>query len=57
MAAMPNGDTITLDCIRLGTVEIALTDARLGIPDEIILKFFSPMFTTKAHGMGFGLVI
>ena len=29
----------------------------MGIPDEALPKLFSPLSTTKAQGMGFGLAI
>ncbi len=56
--AMPNGGTITLSCIqKAGSVEITFADTGTGIPEEIMPKIFSPLFTTKAQGMGFGLSI
>jgi signal transduction histidine kinase len=56
--AMPKGGTITLSCIQKdGNVEIAFADTGEGIPEEIMPKIFSPLFTTKAQGMGFGLSI
>jgi signal transduction histidine kinase len=39
------------------TVEIVLADTGAGISEEIISNIFSPLFTTKAQGMGFGLAI
>jgi PAS domain S-box-containing protein len=56
--AMPNGGTITLSCIQKdGRIEITFADTGTGIPEEIMPKIFSPLFTTKAQGMGFGLSI
>jgi PAS domain S-box-containing protein len=56
--AMPKGGTITLSCIQKdGNVEITFADTGEGIPEEIMPKIFSPLFTTKAQGMGFGLSI
>jgi PAS domain S-box-containing protein len=56
--AMPNGGTIILSCIQKdGRVEITFSDTGTGIPKEIMPKVFSPLFTTKAQGMGFGLSI
>lgn len=40
-----------------GKVEIAFADTGTGIPEEVLPKIFSPLFTTKAQGMGFGLAI
>ncbi len=37
--------------------EIEFADTGVGIPEEILSKIFSPLFTTKAKGMGFGLPI
>jgi PAS domain S-box-containing protein len=38
-------------------VEIAFADTGSGISDETLKKIFTPLFTTKAQGMGFGLAI
>ena len=38
-------------------VEIAFADTGTGIPEETLPKLFTPLFTTKAQGMGFGLAI
>jgi signal transduction histidine kinase len=38
-----------------GGLEISFADTDIGISDEISPKLFSPIFTTKAQGMGFGL--
>ncbi|MGD0643911.1 MAG: PAS domain S-box protein [Candidatus Bathyarchaeia archaeon] len=40
-----------------GCFEISFEDTGAGISDEILPKLFSPLFTTKAQGMGFGLAI
>ena len=56
--AMPNGGTITISCKQANDkFEITFADTGTGIPEEIIPKIFSPLFTTKAQGMGFGLSI
>ncbi len=56
--AMPNGGIITLSCTQKdGRVEITFADTGTGISEEIMPKIFSPLFTTKAQGMGFGLSI
>ena len=36
---------------------ISFEDTGVGIPEETLQKLFSPLFTTKAQGMGFGLAI
>ena len=38
-------------------MEISFSDNGEGIPEEVLPKLFSPLFTTKAQGMGFGLAI
>ena len=38
-------------------IEITFADTGKGIPAEILPKLFTPLFTTKAQGMGFGLAI
>ncbi len=56
--AMPEKGTLeitnrqTRDC-----VEIAFADTGTGIPAETLHWLFTPLFTTKAQGMGFGLAI
>jgi signal transduction histidine kinase len=40
-----------------GNVEIAFADTGIGIPENIMAKLFTPLTTTKAQGMGFGLAI
>ena len=42
---------------RSNLVEIAFADTGKGIPAEVLPKLFTPLFTTKAQGMGFGLAI
>jgi PAS domain S-box-containing protein len=56
--AMPNGGTITINCKQVdNSIEITFADTGSGITDEILPKLFSPLLTTKAQGMGFGLAI
>jgi signal transduction histidine kinase len=56
--AMPNGGTVTIKSKEVnGNIQISVTDTGTGIPDEILPKLFSPLVTTKAQGMGFGLAI
>jgi PAS domain S-box-containing protein len=56
--AMPKGGKLTLKSKRSKTnVEFTFTDAGIGIPKEVVEKIFTPLFTTKAKGMGFGLPI
>lgn len=54
--AMPNGGTIEIDLKTDSTTcEINIKDTGIGIPPENLEKVFSPFFTTKANGNGFGL--
>jgi two-component system sporulation sensor kinase A len=56
--AMPNGGKITIESKKVnGNLEISFADTGAGICDEILPKLFSPLLTTKAQGMGFGLAI
>jgi signal transduction histidine kinase len=56
--AMPNGGKLTL-LARRNAEEFILTieDTGAGIPQDLHKKLFTPMFTTKAKGQGFGLVV
>ncbi len=40
-----------------GTIEICVRDNGYGLSEEILLRLFSPFFTTKQNGMGMGLAI
>ena len=55
--AMPNGGKLTIDGKVNCNLEISFEDTGTGISDEVMPKLFSPLFTTKAQGMGFGLAI
>ena len=56
--AMPSEGTLEIkSAISNDNVEIAFKDNGTGIAEEILPKIFSPLFTTKAQGMGFGLAI
>ena len=56
--AMPNGGTLTVHAYKeaINTV-IAVKDTGVGIPETIRGKLFTPMFTTKSKGQGFGLAV
>ena len=57
--AMPEGGKLSVS----GQVDsekqisIAIQDTGVGIPDEIKSKIFTPLFTTKPRGQGFGLAV
>jgi len=56
MQAMPEGGEIILEALQSkGYAIIKVTDTGIGIPSENLSKLFSPFFTTKATGHGFGL--
>jgi signal transduction histidine kinase/DNA-binding LacI/PurR family transcriptional regulator len=56
-ACQPDGGTVTVKLISAagGFTELTVADTGCGIPEEIILKIFDPMFTTKPFGEGTGL--
>jgi len=56
--AMPKGGKLTIKTKKTDyTLEIAFTDTGIGMPKNIVEKLWTPLFTTKAKGMGFGLPI
>ncbi len=58
--AMPKGGQLTIHAfIDKKTKEAVLTveDTGVGIPENIKDKLFTPMFTTKSKGQGFGLAV
>ncbi|MCW4004740.1 MAG: PAS domain S-box protein [Candidatus Bathyarchaeota archaeon] len=56
--AMPQGGTLKVKSARRGDcVRISFTDTGVGIPKEELSKLFTPLVTTKAQGMGFGLAV
>ncbi|MGB9960283.1 MAG: GAF domain-containing protein [Candidatus Bathyarchaeales archaeon] len=58
MEAMPNGGTLTIKSRkRSGTIEFKFTDTGVGMSEEVLKKLWTPLFTTKAKGMGFGLAV
>jgi signal transduction histidine kinase len=56
--AMPNGGTVTIRSKKDGSrVVFTLVDNGEGMSRETLKKLWTPLFTTKAKGMGFGLSI
>ena len=54
--AMPQGGELTVKAqSNRSEVSISVEDTGGGIPDHIKPKLFTPLFTTKAKGQGFGL--
>jgi two-component system, chemotaxis family, CheB/CheR fusion protein len=56
--AMPNGGKLTINaCYQKDKAVITVTDSGVGIPEEVKPKLFTPLFTTKSKGQGFGLAV
>ena len=58
--AMPNGGALTVKSTRdkqSGELVLSVEDTGVGIPDDVKDKLFTPMFTTKSKGQGFGLAV
>jgi PAS domain S-box-containing protein len=56
--AMPQGGTLTVRSREAeGNLEFAFSDTGMGMPKETLQKICTPLFTTKAKGMCFGLPI
>ncbi len=56
--AMPHGGKLTIHSfIEANDVIISVKDTGVGIPEAVKGKLFTPMFTTKAKGQGFGLAV
>jgi signal transduction histidine kinase len=54
--AMPEGGILRIGSTSLnGNVTFRLSDTGVGIPQELLCKVWSPLFTTKAKGMGLSL--
>jgi PAS domain S-box-containing protein len=56
--AMSHGGTLEISSKReTDWVELIFSDTGEGMSEETLAKIFTPLFTTKAQGMGFGLAI
>jgi len=56
--AMPEGGSLNFSAKPVaGGVELSVADTGEGIAPEHMQKLFQPLFTTKAKGMGLGLVV
>ncbi|MEM2879958.1 MAG: PAS domain S-box protein [Candidatus Bathyarchaeia archaeon] len=56
--AMPKGGTLTIKSMKKGdSVVFTVSDTGVGMTKEVMEKLWTPLFTTKAKGMGFGLAI
>jgi signal transduction histidine kinase len=56
--AMPEGGKLSVHARREGDdYVITVKDTGMGIPEEARSKLFTPLFTTKSKGQGFGLAV
>ncbi len=56
--AMPNGGALALLAhLESSGVAISVQDTGEGVPEDIRPKLFTPLFTTKSKGQGFGLAV
>ncbi len=57
--AMPDGGKLTLigQVNGEGQVSVTVQDTGVGIPEAIKNQIFTPLFTTKPRGQGFGLAV
>ena len=57
--AMPQGGELSIiaKADAKGQVKIIVEDTGVGIPEELKPKIFTPLFTTKPKGQGFGLAV
>jgi PAS domain S-box-containing protein len=56
--AMPNGGQLMVTSRNSrDSVEVSFADTGIGIPADELAKIWTPLHTTKARGMGLGLVI
>ena len=56
--AMPDGGKLEIRALRdLNDVVVTVEDSGVGVPEEAKSKLFTPLFTTKSKGQGFGLAV
>ena len=56
--AMPDGGNLSIYAYReTSDIVITIEDTGVGIPDETKPKLFTPLFSTKSKGQGFGLAV
>lgn len=56
--AMPNGGVLTVKGEKIGnSIVFSFKDTGEGMTQETLIRLWTPLFTTKAKGMGFGLAI
>ena len=55
---MPKGGKLTVNVYKnTNDTIITVKDTGVGIPESVKSKLFTPMFTTKSKGQGFGLAV
>jgi len=58
LQAMPDAGKLTIQVYRKDrSIFIRVQDTGVGIPDEVKLKLFTPLVTTKSKGQGLGLAV
>ncbi len=56
--AMPNGGKLEISAyVDKASIAISVHDTGNGIPQDVKNKIFTPLFTTKSKGQGFGLAV
>ena len=56
--AMPEGGNLSIHAFRQGSdYLIEVKDTGVGISEKAKAKLFTPLFTTKSKGQGFGLAV
>jgi signal transduction histidine kinase len=56
--AMPEGGKLNVHAFKEGNdMVITVEDTGCGIPENVRSKLFTPLFTTKSKGQGFGLAV
>lgn len=56
--AMPEGGKLSVEAFEeADSSVITVADTGIGIPEEAKDKLFTPLFTTKSKGQGFGLAV
>ncbi|MDA3971414.1 MAG: PAS domain S-box protein [Desulfobulbaceae bacterium] len=58
--AMVEGGTLAINALansREGTVSVSVRDTGCGIGPEMLDRLFQPLFTTKARGIGLGMMV